>query len=248
MVLVLPLLQVLWTKLSGLEAVSDTSVLPDVDSVGRVILQPGASVVAAALQPSASSSAAASPAPSLASSGAQFSYQVLVSETVPLLPAPTRVIERTEIRPEVTVVANWYGSRRELHLLVLNRRPSAVRIKLVWTAFENLVVLRGAAGELFVGPRSEAVYAVLAPRVRDQAWKYRYSFRMIENGLFRTPAPPLPALSQLLRWNSVCCTSADSGCRRRLTFVGLIAGSLLPRSLLVHLLSTHARADCGGAA
>lgn len=36
--------------------------------------------------------------------------------------------------------------------------------------------------KIFLEPMEEKVYAIMAPKDRDKAWKYRYSFRMVENG------------------------------------------------------------------
>jgi len=162
--------RMIWSNLNNLEVVqAEQREIPYIDKYGRTTLQPGQSKVCAIL-------AAQNPA-----AGFNYNYSVVVSEVGNVLPPVSRIIERTEIRTGIFVVANWYGSLRQMHLVVTNRRETAIRLKLVWTVFENMRILRGGSGEIYVGPQSEATYAVMTPRDRDKAWKYRYSFRMIEN-------------------------------------------------------------------
>jgi hypothetical protein len=171
--------RVQWTALSNLEVADvdvDTPALSGADALGRTVLQPGEAQVCAVLRTIDRAA------------GFSYSYRVLATETVTTLPAVSRVIERTEIRPGVVIVAHWYGSLRQMHLLLINKRPSHVRLKIVWTAFENMRVLQGAGGEVFVAANSEELYAVMAPRDRDKAWKYRYAFRMVENAQVPTSA------------------------------------------------------------
>ncbi len=143
--------------------------LQGIDEFGRTTLAPNQSKICSILS-------ARNP-----STGFSYTHKVFAVDSASLLPPVSRVIERTEIRPGVVAVANWYGSIRQMHLIIMNKRTSSVRLKIVWTAFENMRVLRGAAGEVFVPAESEVVYAVMSHRDRDKAWKYRYSFRMIEN-------------------------------------------------------------------
>lgn len=139
------------------------------DNFGRVLIPPSQSRVCGLLTPAN---------PQL---GTAFGYKVFESEAIAPLPPVSRVIERTEIRTGVVVVANWYGPLRQMHLVVQNKRSSNIRLKLVWTAFDNMRILRGGSGDIFIAANKEEVYAIMTPRDRDRGWKYRYSFRMIEN-------------------------------------------------------------------
>lgn len=171
--------RVQWTSLSNLEVADVDPATPDLtssDSLGRTVLQPGEAQVCAVLR---SIDRAA---------GFSYSYRILATETISTLPAVSRVIERTEIRPGVVIVAHWYTSLRQMHLLVINKRPTHIRLKIVWTAFENMRVLQGGGGDVFVPAEAEEVYAIMSPRDRDKAWKYRYAFRMIENATPPTAA------------------------------------------------------------
>lgn len=53
----------------------------------------------------------------------------------------------------------------------------SVRLKFVWTEFENIRILMGGGGEIYLEAGQEKTYASMQPQDRTKRWTYKYSFR-----------------------------------------------------------------------